>query len=87
MPAATVPRVELQHFTQGTAAERATFVETTGRALVDFGFVRVGGHRVTDACIDAAYAAARAFFVLPEDTKRAYGKATRWTAAREGSTV
>lgn len=72
MPTATVPRVELQHFTQGTAAEREGFVETTGRALVDFGFVRVGGHRVTDACIEQAYAAARAFFSLPDETKRAY---------------
>lgn len=72
MSTATVPRVELQHFTHGSAAERAAFVETTGRALVDFGFVRVGGHRVTDACIESAYAAARAFFALPEATKRAY---------------
>lgn len=72
MPTATVPRVELQHFTHGTDAERAAFVQTTGSALVEFGFVRVGGHRVTDARISAAYAAARAFFALPEAAKRAY---------------
>jgi isopenicillin N synthase-like dioxygenase len=43
-----------------------------GESLVNTGFVKVDGHQVTQARVDAAYEDIRAFFALPEATKRHY---------------
>lgn len=67
-----VATVHLDDFARGGDTTRAAFVETLGRSLVETGFVKVDGHSVTDADIDAAYAAARAFFALPDEAKRRY---------------
>lgn len=67
-----VATVHLDEFTHGHAAARHAFVQTLGESLVDTGFVKVDGHRVTRQDVDAAYAAARDLFALPAETKAAY---------------
>lgn len=67
-----VATVHLDDFTHGSTSDRAGFVDTLGRSLVDTGFVKVDGHRVTQSDIDAAYEAAAAFFALPAEAKEAY---------------
>jgi len=67
-----VATVHLRDFSGGSASARHSFVQTLGRSLVETGFVKVDGHRVTPADIDTAYAAARDFFALPVEAKLTY---------------
>ncbi|HET8901083.1 MAG TPA: 2-oxoglutarate and iron-dependent oxygenase domain-containing protein, partial [Holophagaceae bacterium] len=67
-----VETVHLGQFSEGSPQDRAEFVQVLGRSLVDTGFVKVDGHKVTKARVDAAYRDIEAFFALPEAAKRAY---------------
>jgi len=67
-----VETVHLGQFSEGSSQDRAEFVRVLGRSLVDTGFVKVDGHKVTKARVDAAYRDIEAFFALPEAAKRAY---------------
>lgn len=67
-----VATVHLSQFTGGNESERAEFVRVLGASLKHTGFVKVAGHKVTTADVNGAYEAAKAFFALPEATKRAY---------------
>lgn len=67
-----VETVHLGQFSEGSPKDRADFVRVLGESLVNTGFVKVDGHKVTKARVDAAYKDIRAFFALPEATKRAY---------------
>ncbi len=71
-PALQVMTVHLAQFEEGSARDRVDFVRRLGDSLRDTGFVKVAGHRVEAADVQGAYAAARAFFALPEDAKRRY---------------
>ncbi len=66
-----VPLVDLHDWTAGPE-RRAAFIETTGSAIQRLGFLRVTGHEVQADVMDPAYAAARAFFALPDDVKARY---------------
>jgi isopenicillin N synthase-like dioxygenase len=48
------------------------FARALGRSFEDYGFAVIRDHGVPQDLIDRAEAAARAFFALPEDDKRAY---------------
>ncbi|MBS1766682.1 MAG: isopenicillin N synthase family oxygenase [Acidobacteria bacterium] len=72
MSAFRVETVHLGQFSEGSPKDRADFVRVLGESLVNTGFVKVDGHGVTKARVDAAYGDIRAFFALPEATKRAY---------------
>lgn len=67
-----VATVHLDDFSRGGADTRQGFVDTLGRSLVETGFVKVDGHRVTPRDIDAAYEAAKDFFALPVEVKQKY---------------
>ncbi len=67
-----VETVHLSQFTSGSDRDRRDFIRVLGESLVGTGFVKVDGHKVTKARVDAAYEDIRAFFALPEATKRAY---------------
>ncbi len=67
-----VPLVDLRDFLSGDAARRDAFVQSAGAAIQALGFVRVTGHDVLPDVIEPAYAAARAFFSLPEADKDRY---------------
>jgi isopenicillin N synthase-like dioxygenase len=67
-----VETVHLSQFSEGSSRDRAEFIRVLGESLKNTGFVKVDGHKVTPARIAAAYADVKAFFDLPEDTKRRY---------------
>ncbi|MBI1754382.1 MAG: isopenicillin N synthase family oxygenase [Acidobacteria bacterium] len=65
-----VETVDLSQFRSGSAKERADFIQVLGDSFRHTGFVKVAGHQIRPSDVDGAYAAARAFFALPEDAKR-----------------
>ena len=67
-----IPTVDLSTFVHGTSAERAVFVQAIGQAFHEVGFVAVVNHGIPKPLVDGFYAAAKAFFALPEATKRQY---------------
>lgn len=67
-----VATVHLDDFSRGSTQTRQDFVDTIGKSLVETGFVKVDGHRVTPQDIDAAYEAAKDFFALPLEAKQKY---------------
>ena len=48
------------------------FAEKLGRSFEDYGFAIIAGHGIPDELIDRAEEKAKAFFALPEETKKAY---------------
>jgi isopenicillin N synthase-like dioxygenase len=68
----SIPVVDLRDFTSGSPETRARFVETVGQALTDLGFFALENHGVDAGLIDKAYSQCRAFFALPEATKKKY---------------
>jgi isopenicillin N synthase-like dioxygenase len=54
------------------AQDFAAFSEALGRSFARYGFAVISDHGLHQAHIDAALADARAFFALPEETKRRY---------------
>jgi isopenicillin N synthase-like dioxygenase len=73
----TIPVLDMSDFRAGyphggwTAAEKG-FAEAVGSALADLGFFAVTNHGVDPSLIRRSYAAATAFFELPEPVKRRY---------------
>jgi isopenicillin N synthase-like dioxygenase len=68
----SIPTLDLNQFTQGTAAQREAFISELGAAYRDIGFVAVRNHGLSDALTARLYAAIKAFFDLPEPTKQHY---------------
>lgn len=67
-----IPRLDLLHYTQGTAEQRKQFSEDIGKAFNDTGFVTITNHGMDKATIDELYKEVQAFFDLPEATKLKY---------------
>ncbi len=66
--AASIPTLDLRDYD----LQRADFVRALGRAYREFGFCCIVGHGIAPALIEAAYAAFRTFFALPDALKRRY---------------
>lgn len=67
-----IPRLDLLHYTEGTAEQRKQFSENIGKAFNETGFVTITNHGMDKAIIDELYKEVKAFFDLPEDTKLKY---------------
>jgi len=67
-----IPIVDLSRFTEGTASQKADFVQQLGRAFQEVGFVSVMNHGIPDQLIADQYRLVQAFFGLPEEKKRQY---------------
>jgi len=67
-----IPLVDLSRFREGSAKEKADFIEEIGRAFHTVGFVGVKHHGIPAALIRDFYQEAHAFFALPEETKLSY---------------
>jgi len=67
-----IPLIDLRDFTEGGAATRGRFIDVLGDSLRDTGFVRLTGHPVSADKTGPAYAAAKAFFALPNEVKQRY---------------
>lgn len=72
MSHANIPSIDLHHFTQGTAEQRAAFVKDLGEAYENVGFVAVKNHGLSDALSADLYAQVKAFFALPQEIKDQY---------------
>ena len=66
-----IPTLDIRRF----QTDREAFVAELGAAYREWGFCGIRGHGVTDALIQGAYAAAKAFFALPEAVKMQYHQA------------
>ena len=63
-----IPTLDIRRFD----SDREAFVAELGAAYREWGFAGISGHGIPQADIDAAYEACKAFFALPEETKRKY---------------
>ncbi len=72
MALVNIPRLDLQHYTAGDEAQRNQFVQDIGKAFNETGFVTIANHGLSAELIDELYKTVKAFFDLPEDTKRNY---------------
>lgn len=72
MSHANIPSIDLHHFTQGTAEQRAAFVKNLGEAYENVGFVAVKNHGLGDGLSADLYAQVKAFFALPQAIKDQY---------------
>ncbi len=68
----SVPVIDIGPFDRGSADEKRSIAEAVDAACRAVGFLVVSGHDVPRADIDAALAAGRAFFDLPEAEKRRF---------------
>jgi len=63
-----IPSLDIRRFD----SDRTAFVAELGAAYREWGFCGISGHGISPALIDGAYEAFKAFFALPEATKRKY---------------
>jgi isopenicillin N synthase-like dioxygenase len=67
-----VPVIDVGPWFTGSDAERAGVVAAVDEALSSVGFMLITGHGVPSGVAAQVRSQARAFFALPEETKRAY---------------
>lgn len=72
MALVNIPRLDLQDYTQGTAEQRAQFVQNIGKAFNETGFVTIANHGLSPELIEELYTVVKAFFNLPEEIKDKY---------------
>ncbi|WP_140937369.1 isopenicillin N synthase family dioxygenase [Sphingobacterium lumbrici] len=72
MTLVNIPRLDLLNYTQGSPAQRKQFSQDIGKAFNETGFVTIANHGLSQQLIDNLYEVVKAFFDLPEDTKRRY---------------
>jgi isopenicillin N synthase-like dioxygenase len=68
----SIPVVDLDQFRNGTAEQKAAFVQELGKAYEEVGFVAVKNHGIPDKLIAELYEYVQKFFSLPIDKKREY---------------
>jgi isopenicillin N synthase-like dioxygenase len=66
-----IPVVDLAEFS-GDPKQKAAFVDALGKAYEEVGFVAVKNHGIPAATIDGLYTNTKAFFSLPQETKKKY---------------
>ncbi|MES2688898.1 MAG: 2-oxoglutarate and iron-dependent oxygenase domain-containing protein [Bacteroidota bacterium] len=67
-----IPSVDLNDFINGTAEQKAAFVQQLGKAYEDIGFVAVKGHFLSDALSTNLYDQVQQFYGLNNDVKESY---------------
>ncbi len=67
-----IPSLDLAHFTEGSAGQKAQFVQDLGDAFHRIGFVAIRNHGLTAELTDQLYGSIQRFFQLPEATKARY---------------
>ena len=70
-----IPLIDIALWRNGSTAQRDELAAVVDAALVESGFLLVGGHGVAGALRDDLRAAARRFFSLPTDVKARYASA------------
>ncbi|MCC4213671.1 isopenicillin N synthase family dioxygenase [Leeuwenhoekiella parthenopeia] len=67
-----IPSVDLSDFLSSDSSKKQKFVNEIGRAYEEIGFVSLKNHFLDDNLVDDLYKEVKAFFDLPENTKKAY---------------
>ncbi|MBJ6979311.1 isopenicillin N synthase family oxygenase [Luteimonas sp. MC1895] len=68
-----IPTLDIRRFTHpASPSDREAFVADLGAAYREWGFAGIRNHGIPQPLIDGAYAAFKAFFALPEETKKTY---------------
>src|SRR5690606_34579848 len=68
-----IPPLDIRRFTRpASLADRDAFVADLGAAYREWGFAGIRNHGIPQPLIDEAYGAFKAFFALPEETKKRY---------------
>ena len=71
--ASRIPTLDIRRFTHPSSPQdRRAFVDELGAAYREWGFAGIRGHDIPQERIDEAYETFRAFFALPEETKKKY---------------
>ena len=71
--ASAIPTLDIRRFTApSSSSDRAAFVAELGAAYREWGFAGIRNHGIPQAQIDEAYETFKAFFALPEATKKKY---------------
>ena len=68
----TIPSLDLNDFRKSNPATQEAFVQALGNAFTDIGFVAIKNHGLSDELTQRLYDSIRAFFALPEATKKKY---------------
>ncbi len=71
-PMRRVPELSLLSFVNGSATDRARFVDNLFAGLKDYGFIVLVDHTVDEKITKRAYEHIHEFFQLPTETKRQY---------------
>lgn len=72
MALVNIPRLDLQHYMQGSAEQQEQFIQDLGKAFNETGFVTIANHGLSTALIEELYTAVKSFFDLPQETKDKY---------------
>jgi isopenicillin N synthase-like dioxygenase len=67
-----IPRLDLNNYINGDAAQRKQFSNEIGKAFNDTGFVTITNHGLSKELIDSLYQQVKTLFALPEDVKMKY---------------
>jgi isopenicillin N synthase-like dioxygenase len=67
-----IPRLDLNDYIKGNAAQRKQFSDEIGQAFNETGFVTITNHGLSKHLIDKLYEQVKALFALPENAKLKY---------------
>ena len=72
MSTVNIPRLDLNLYVNGDAAERKQFSNDIGKAFNETGFVTITNHGLDKTLIDQLYTDVKALFAQPDDVKSKY---------------
>lgn len=72
MSTVNIPRLNLNDYINGSAADRKQFSDKIGEAFNQTGFVTITNHGLSKQLIDELYSQVKALFALPDDVKQKY---------------
>jgi len=68
----SIPKLDLSHFTEGSAEQKSQFVAELGNAYEQIGFVAIRNHSIPSDTLKLLYQEVANFFDLPETVKLKY---------------
>ena len=68
----SIPKLDLSHFTEGSAEQKSQFVAELGNAFEQIGFVAIRNHSIPSDTLKLLYQEVANFFDLPETAKLKY---------------
>ncbi|MDN5285373.1 MAG: isopenicillin synthase family oxygenase [Mucilaginibacter sp.] len=72
MSTVNIPRLDLNNYINGSAADRKQFSDDIGKAFNETGFVTITNHGLSKQLIDELYEEVKTLFALPDVTKSKY---------------